>query len=59
MENPQKLATLGTQDTRRRQTKQKHNKRYEHSYTQLVGKANRTSFICGNRSGHYNTELRT
>jgi len=25
MDNPGKLATLGTQDTRRRQTKQKHN----------------------------------
>ena len=25
MDNPEKLATLGTQDTRRRQTNQKHN----------------------------------
>jgi len=26
MDNPEKLATYGTQDTRRRKTKQKHNK---------------------------------
>ena len=35
MDNPEKLATLGTQDTRRRKTKQKHNTIcVGHPYTQ-------------------------
>jgi hypothetical protein len=35
MDNPQKLTTLGTQNTRRRQTKQKHNTIcVEHHYAQ-------------------------
>jgi len=35
MDNPEKLATLGTQDTRRRQTQQTNNTIYVgHHYTQ-------------------------
>jgi hypothetical protein len=51
--------------TRRRQTKQKHNAIcVEHHYAQAntnnVNKTwSRTSFLCGNRNGHHNTELRT
>jgi len=29
------------------------------SYKQLKVKTNRTSFLCGNRNGHHNMELRT
>ena len=37
MDNPEKLPTLGTQHTRRRQTKQKHNTLYAgHHYTQIT-----------------------
>ena len=70
MNNPEKRATLGTQDTVRRQTKQN-----THQYTQAntnnvnktwallqttaCFKTNGTSFSCGNRNGHHNTELRT
>jgi hypothetical protein len=63
MDNPEKLATLDTQGTKRRQTKQKHNTtcvghhyahtntiRHELSYKQLKVKTNRTSFLCGNRN---------
>jgi len=32
---------------------------YEPSYKQLELKTNKTSFLCGNRSGYHNTELRT
>ena len=43
MENPEKLATLGRQDTRRRQTKQKHNTICAgHHYTQHKTKTNKT-----------------
>jgi len=33
--------------------------RHEPSYKQQGVKTNRTSFSCGNRSGHHNTERRT
>ena len=33
--------------------------RHELSYKQLEVKMNRTSFVCGNRRGHHNTELKT
>ena len=33
--------------------------RHEPSYKQLKVKTNRTSYLCGNNNGHYNTELRT
>ena len=77
MDNPEKLTTLGTQDSRRRQNKNKiHNIiyvghyygrkqtqitqiRHEFFYKQLEVKTNRKSFLCGNRNGHHNTELRT
>jgi hypothetical protein len=66
------LATLGTQDTGRRQTKGKtqHNmwwtllclKKHtnninEPSYKQLEVKTNQTSLLCVNHNGHHNTEL--
>ena len=68
MENPEKLATLGTQDEHKQNKKHsticwtplyanKH--KYEPSYEQLEVKTNRTSFLYGNRNGHHNTELRS
>jgi hypothetical protein len=33
--------------------------RHELSYKQMEVKTNRTSFLCGNRNEHHNTELRT
>jgi hypothetical protein len=43
MENPEKLATLGRQDTRRRQTKQKHNTMCAgHHYAQDTNNINKT-----------------
>ena len=66
--NPEKLATQGTQD-------EEHNTIcVGHHYTQTNtnnvnktcvilqttgAKTNRTSFLCGNRNVHHNTELRT
>ena len=68
MDNPEKLATQGTQD------EEKHNtKRVGHHHTQtntnnvnktrgpykqLEAKTNQTSLPCGNRNGHHNMELR-
>ena len=48
MENPVKLATQGTGNTRRRKIKQIHNT------TQYAAKTNRTSFLYGNRNGDHN-----
>ena len=69
MDNPEKIAKLDKQDTRQRQINKKHNTirkqtqimeiRHEPSNKQLEVKTNRTSFLCGNRKGHHNTELRT
>ena len=75
MDNPEKLATLCTQDTGRMETKQKtqHNMywkplndnkqitliRYDPAYKTLEVKTNRTAFLFRNRNGHHNTELRT
>jgi hypothetical protein len=43
MENPEKVATLGRQDTRRRQTKQKHNTMCAgHHYAQDTNNINKT-----------------
>ena len=71
--NPKKLATLGTQDeekhnkqttqyvldtTRRKQT-QITSISHEPSYEQLELKTTRTSFLCDNRNGLHNSELRT
>jgi hypothetical protein len=33
--------------------------RHDPCYKQLEVKTNRTSFVCGNRNGHHNTELRS
>jgi hypothetical protein len=70
MDNPKKLATWGTQETGRRQTKQKHNTicvghhytqtnthKVTGAYKQLEVKTNLTSFLCGNRNGYHYTEL--
>ena len=75
MDNPDKLATFGTHDTRWRQTKQKHNTIYVgHHYTQTNtnnviktctilqttgGKDETKIVLCRNRNGHHNIELRT
>jgi len=71
MDNLEKLSTLGTQDeekkkphttqyvphtTTRKETQTKQI-RHEPSYKQLEAKTNWTSFLCGNRNGHHNTEL--
>jgi len=72
MENPEKMATYGTEDektknrnttqhmldtTMRKQT-QITSIRYEPSYKQLEVKTNRTMFVCGNRNRQDNTKLR-
>ena len=73
MDNPEKLATYGTQDEEKQNNK--HNticvgnqcaqtsinsvNKTRAPYKQLEVKTNRTSFSCGNRSGHHNTEFRT
>ena len=73
MDYPQKLTTLGTQDTRRRQAKQKHNTLcVEHHYAKTKtnnvrksrtllqengGKDKPNIVLCGNRNGKHNTEL--
>ena len=54
MDNPEKLATQGTQH----EEKQNNTICVGHYYTQ-TNTNNRTSFLCGNRNGHHNTELRT
>ena len=72
MDNPEKLATVGTQDeekqsknttqymldTAMRKTNI-NNVKIGHglSYKQLDVKTNQTSLLCRNRKGHHNTEL--
>jgi hypothetical protein len=73
MDNQEKLATYDTQDedkqsenttqyaldtTMCKQT-QITQIRHEPSYKQLEVKTNWTSFLCGNRNGHHNTEFRS
>ena len=76
IDNPEKLATVGTQTKWRRQSNQKHNTIcVGHQYTQTninninktwtlletkqpEVKTNQNSRLCGNRSGHHNTEHR-
>ena len=73
MDNPEKLATYSIQDeeNQNRKTTQYVLKttvrkqtqitliRHVPSYKQLKVKTNLTAFLCGNRNGHHNTELRT
>ena len=65
MNNPEKLETLGTQDSRRRQIKQKHNTicvghHYAQTNTHNVNNSTRGKDepSIGNRSEYHNTELR-
>ena len=66
---PREIVNIGY--TKRRKTNQKHNiicvghhyaqtntKRHAPPYKQLEVKAIRTSYLCGNRNGHHNTEFR-
>ena len=48
MDNSEKLATLGTQDAGRRQTKQK----THHSTQTTGGKDKPNIFLCGNRNNN-------
>jgi len=68
MDNPEKLTTWGTQDEEKHnticvlhhytQTNTNNINKHEPSYKQLEVKTKRTSFLCGNRNGFHNTELR-
>ena len=61
MDDPEKPATQGAQDTSQRKQKPQHDMCWPSQYanTHLEVKMNRTSFLCGNRNGLHNTELRT
>ena len=54
MDNPEKLATLDTQNTGRKEITQ--NVLDISIPKKLDVKTNQTSFICENRSGYHNTE---
>jgi len=68
MDNLEKLATYGTQDEDKTKQKTQHNMHYTQTNTNNVyktwallqttgGKDEPTSFVCGNRNVHDNTEL--
>ena len=57
-EKQNKNTTQYVLDTTMRKQTQITSIRYEPSYKQLEVKTKRTSFLCGNRNGHHNTELR-
>ena len=60
MESKQtKTTTQYVLDTPIRKEAQNSQIRYSSSHIQLETKMNRTSFSCGNRNGHHNTELGT
>ena len=62
MDNPEKLATQDTQDTEEKKCNTTlgttTNKQPQTTQNQEE-KTNKTSFLCGNRSGNHNTELKT
>jgi len=74
-DNPEKLETQGSQDTRWRQTKQKHstvwighhyaqentnNGNQTNALLQTTGSKNESNIVlCENHNGHHNAELRT
>ena len=59
MDNPEKLATFGTQDTRRRQTKQTHNTTcVGHQYTQInTNNVNKTWALIQTTGGKDETNI--